>query len=110
MIHDRVAYCAPRGIPYTRFVGGPDVWDRLSRVLAVAWDRHERQRCPGCGTHPDDWDESRGGDRNAFYADDYKCLGDEYLTLKRQEIKDKGPGWRVGLVRRPLVTTEGGGE
>ncbi len=109
MIHDRMAYCGPRGIPYRRFLGGPDVWDRLSRFLAVAWDRHERELCRGCGTHPDEWDEKRGGDRDAFQAVAHFCRGDELIGQKQDEIKDRGPGWRAGLARRQMITNEGGG-
>jgi hypothetical protein len=68
-----MAYCGPRGIAYEDFVE----WGQLSQDLALAWNERERTRCPGCGTHPADWDESRGGDVNAWYADLHRCLGCE---------------------------------
>lgn len=52
-----MAYCGPRGIPYTRFLGGIDEWDDLSRAAALAWDEAERHRCNGCGQDRDDWYE-----------------------------------------------------
>lgn len=49
-----MAYCGPRSIPYTEFLGGGEGWDDYSRSAALAWQRHESERCSGCGQHPTD--------------------------------------------------------
>jgi hypothetical protein len=46
----RMAYCGPRGIPLSQFLG----WEQSDQDAALAWQTHEALRCPGCGTHPDD--------------------------------------------------------
>lgn len=43
-------YCGPRGIPLSTFLS----WPQEDQDAALAWQRHEEQRCPGCGRHPDD--------------------------------------------------------
>ena len=42
-----MAYCGPRGIPYTTFLG----WDPLSQDAAIAWAIRENDACGGCGLH-----------------------------------------------------------
>jgi len=46
----RMAYCGPRGIPLSAFLG----WSRLDQEAALGWAAHEAARCSQCGTHPDD--------------------------------------------------------
>lgn len=45
-----MAYCGPKGIPLDEFLG----WPETSQAAALAWQAHERRRCPACGYHPDD--------------------------------------------------------
>lgn len=49
-----MAYCGPRGVPYSHWLGGADEWDDLSRAAALAWAEREADRCPGCGLHRSD--------------------------------------------------------
>jgi hypothetical protein len=72
-----MAYCAPRGIPHSHFLGGPLQWTELDREKALWWLIHDRQRCPHCGTRPDEWDEKAGGDRHAYRAEPHHCRGCE---------------------------------
>lgn len=61
------------------------------------------QRCPGCGTHPDDWDPARGGAVDAFVADLDVCRGCASLEKERAELdkaRERGnvrPGTTVRL-------------
>lgn len=64
-------YCAPRGIPHSVFLS----WEPSDQDKALAWARLNRATCKGCGTRPDEWDESRGGDRDAYHVDEYTCPG-----------------------------------
>ena len=47
----RVAYCAPRGIPLDAFLA----WPVESQAAALAWQEQQESRCPGCGTHAEEW-------------------------------------------------------
>lgn len=50
-----MAYCGPRGIPYTTFLGDDNGWDDLSRAAALAWQADQDKRCQGCGQDRADW-------------------------------------------------------
>lgn len=43
-----MAYCGPRGIPLSTFLG----WPANDQDAALAWSGYESQRCSTCGTHP----------------------------------------------------------
>lgn len=47
--------------------------------MALDWSEREASRCPDCGTPAEDWDEERGGDRDAYRAQLHHCRGDELL-------------------------------
>ena len=64
-----MAYCGPRGIPYTQFLGADPRWDDLSREAALAWQADEDHRCNGCGQDRDDWYE-RDAEGEIVYGDD----------------------------------------
>lgn len=85
-----MAYCGPRGIPYMHFIGGPDEWDPISQDLALEWSARERAKCPGCGTHPADWDDKRGGHFQAFLATGERCRGCESLAGFEVPKEEKG--------------------
>lgn len=60
--------------------------------------------CPDCGTRAEEWDESAGGDRNAYHPEERRCRGCELLDSRRESIKRRakelGRGIYVTLVRR----------
>lgn len=62
-----MAYCGPRGIPLSVFLE----WDAADQDAALAWSSSEAQKCPGCGTHPEDWRD----DDQAFHAHNIMCPG-----------------------------------
>lgn len=64
-------YCGPRGIPHSRFLD----WSTDDQEKALWWMARERQRCNGCGTHPDEWNEDLGGSREAYKAEERTCPG-----------------------------------
>lgn len=103
-------YCGPRGIPHTQFL----TWSEDDQQKALWWMARDRQRCTGCGTHPDDWNEDVGGDRFAFVAEERTCPGcrergpaEEALAKERQQGAAKH-GTRVVLVRPTDDDMEGG--
>lgn len=100
-------YCGPHGIPHSHFLGGPRVWTEEDQQKALWWMVRERQRCSGCGTHPDDWNEDLGGRRDAFVAEERTCPGcrergpAEQLLQKEQHSGPAKHGARIVLVRPP---------
>lgn len=81
-------YCGPRGIPYDVFISE---WSPLSQQAALEWSIRERSRCSGCGSPAEDWDADRGGHRQAYHAEGYRCLGCEQLEMvKLGESEGKG--------------------
>lgn len=72
-----MAYCGPRGIAHSVFLGrvvrpGVDPeWLPADRDDALAWQAYENRRCRSCGTHPDEWAE----DKTAYHAHLTECRG-----------------------------------
>jgi hypothetical protein len=66
-----MSYCGPKGIPLSGFLS----WSVADQDAALAWQAHENRRCPGCGTHPDDWNEKKGGSRHAYHGEWGTCQG-----------------------------------
>lgn len=92
-----MAYCGPKGIPLSRFLG----WPQEDQDAALEWQAHEAARCTGCGTHTYEWNPSEGGSRQAYAARLVICPG--CLAKERvsggDEAKNAGPGARVELYR-----------
>lgn len=87
-----MAYCGPRGIPHSHFLGGPPAWTDEDRDKALAWSERERQTHHKCGTRRDEWDPDRGGRRDAYdYLPDV-CPGCE--ALERAEAVLSGSEWQ----------------
>lgn len=95
----RMAYCGPRGIPLSQFLA----WSEADQQAALGWQVNESRRCNSCGTHPDDWDEKSGGDRNAFHAEPVQCPGCVQLERMREapEIVKGQRGVSLKLARGP---------
>lgn len=75
-----MAYCAPKGIPHSVFLG----WSQADRDLALAWQQEQSQTCQQCGTHPAQW----AADPDAFVADLRRCPGCERLEQARKAVPD----------------------
>jgi hypothetical protein len=72
-----MAYCGPRGIPHSVFLGGPAGWTQDDRDKALAWQELQRQTCHACGTRAEEWDPDQGGDRGAYTFEIAVCPGCE---------------------------------
>jgi hypothetical protein len=89
-----MAYCGPRGIPLSVFLGrvaAPDEseWLPEDREAALSWSAFEGRRCKHCGTHPDEWDD----DKLAYHAHLTECRGCRQLQrLSNTDDAKKGEG------------------
>lgn len=93
-------YCGPRGLPRSEFLR----WAKDDRDAALVWLQRSRQRCHGCGTHPDEWDEKLGGHPRAYVATIHSCPGcaatenrQRRLDQERKGNELEFAGKRVGL-------------
>jgi hypothetical protein len=97
-----MAYCGPRGIPLSAFLG----WAAGDQQAALAWQAYESRRCTGCGSHPDDWDPELGGDLRAYRAVTRICQGCVELQRRHAdpELRDGNGhpvrGLHIHLTRR----------
>lgn len=100
-----MAYCGPRGIPESTFLGSPTpgVWTDTDRLAALEWQLWESRRCPSCGTHAEDWDPELGGQRHAYSARLHECEGCVRIEQVGRTEESKRPGMRI------RVTKAGGG-
>jgi hypothetical protein len=90
-----MSYCGPKGIPLSRFLS----WSTGDQDAALAWQAHENRRCQGCGTHPDAWNEKKGGSRTAFHSEWYTCPGciETQRLNESPEVQNAGRGVHVRL-------------
>jgi hypothetical protein len=68
-----MAVCSAYGIPHSAFTS----WDRDDRDKALWWHIYKAETCQSCGTRPEEWDESQGGDLHAYVAEPIHCRGCE---------------------------------
>lgn len=84
------------------------MWTQQDRDKAIWHARHKAERCGSCGTHPDEWDPAKGGDRHAYAAVQSRCAGCAALE-QQQEALESAPkgerirGVRIVLKRRPTI-------
>jgi hypothetical protein len=83
-------YCGAHGIPHSRFLA----WDRDDRDKAIVWMIRDRQRCPQCGTRPDEWDRDKGGHDFAYNAELHRCWG-----CRTKAVASRQPSWKAHLER-----------
>ncbi|MGE3811319.1 MAG: hypothetical protein AB7I24_07205 [Candidatus Nanopelagicales bacterium] len=80
------------------------MWTDEDREKAIWWSIHERERCPECGTRPDEWDPAKGGHDHAYSYELLKCWGCEEKAKGEKKITDRmGVGVSVRLVRNTGV-------
>ncbi|HET7386845.1 MAG TPA: hypothetical protein VFJ19_09320 [Nocardioidaceae bacterium] len=102
MLAEEMAYCGPRGIPHSHFLGGPAVWTDLDRDKALAWAALDRRTCRECGTRPEEWNPEQGGQvRPVDYAV-VICPGCEAKQRTVRQARDLGsvPGLQVLAYRK----------
>ena len=99
-----LAVCAQYLISHSHFLGGPNRWTADDREKAIWWLRRQREACGDCGTRPEEWDEKRGGHRNAYVAKYEHCRGCEVKQSGEKALesdrKHYPKGMRVALVAR----------
>lgn len=96
-----MAYCAPRGIPLSAFLS----WSQADQDAALGWAAYEARRCQGCGTHPDEWSEKAGGDRQAYHPEIHECEGCVHLDRTRQSERmtsGEERGLHIRLAHGPM--------
>jgi hypothetical protein len=103
-----MAYCGPRGLPHSFFLGGPHRWTDADRDKALAWAAQERSRCGGCGTRKAEWDEKRGGDRKAYRAEADICPGCEQTERKQHQLTSD-EAWKHQRGKRVVLVPNGDG-
>ena len=52
----------------------------------LAWEMEVLERCPVCHTRHDEWAE----DRNAYYVDEWRCLGCEKIEYSKDAWREEG--------------------
>lgn len=99
-------------ISHSHFLGGPAVWTQQDRDKAIWLAAHEGEICRSCGTHPDEWDPTKGGDRHAYVAKLHRCAGCAAVEQRQEALaadKSKDRGTTVILRRpEPVEATIGG--
>jgi len=93
--------CAAHHCSHSHFLGGPPEWTQLDRDKAIWWQIRTATTCSQCGTRPEEWDEKRGGDLNAYAGTVAHCRGCE-VRAQMQEQFDKSP---KGSFRRGSYVT-----
>lgn len=99
-----MAYCGPRGIPWSEFL----TWPKWDRDAAIVWARQQAETCT-CGTRLEEWDREAGGHPAAYVATVRECPGCAAIERREERLRkqiDKGdarPGSRVVLrLQRPF--------
>ena len=83
-------------------------WDSDDRDKAMWHQLRKRERCQGCGTHPDDWDPAAGGHVDAYVAKRVHCKGcqtkesgEEAFEREKKDGAKARRGTTVRLARNP---------
>jgi hypothetical protein len=93
--------CHKWGIPHSRFRGhGDGTWTDLDRRKALAYADYLKAVCPTCGTRAEEWDETVGGDEDAYRAITHRCVGCQVIADKQKQVPegDEGHGVKVLLI------------
>lgn len=93
--------CHQWGIPHSFFRGhGDGTWSDLDRRKAIAYAAYHRQVCAACGTRPAEWDETVGGDEDAYRAVTHRCVGCQIIADRQQTLPEgeEAHGMKVGLI------------
>jgi hypothetical protein len=95
-------YCGPHGIPHSAFLG----WSDSDQQKAIWWMARSDQRCSGCGTHPDDWNEDLGGHPDAYHPEERVCPGCQRRSIAQDQLdKARTAGESKHGVRVVLIPT-----
>lgn len=107
-------YCAPRGIPYSEFMGralvaGEPRWTQDDTLLAIEWQRWQSEICGGCG-HPLSESLDEGNDYQArqlaCFACEVKERAEKAASAKENADTSGKKITAVWVGRRPLFNSE----
>lgn len=92
-----MAYCAPRGIPHSVFLGravglGEPAWLDADRDKAIWWLIHQRLTCSNCGTRAEEWQD----DDHAYVPEAHFCRGCEVKARADDEFERHRKQYRRG--------------
>lgn len=80
-------------------------WDNEDVLKALAWKVEQALMCSDCGTRLEEWDEDKGGSRDAYLPSLYDCpgckaAGDalEAESKERSNYKRSSNGLKVRLL------------
>lgn len=93
--------CRDYRIPHSLFrAHGDGTWSDLDRRKALAYQAYRQMVCPSCGTRAEEWDESVGGDEDAYRATTHRCVGCQILADEQKNVPegDEGHGVKVLLI------------
>lgn len=79
-VRAELAYCVPKGIPYSTFLG----WSDEDRNAALDFEAAMRTVCRSCGTRAAEWAE----DRFAYVGQFYSCPGCEVIDQERRNVPE----------------------
>lgn len=85
------------------------MWTDEDRDKAIWHAKYKAERCSGCGTHPDEWNPNKGGDRQAYGAVEERCAGCAALEQHQEALSSRAKEDRVRGVRvvlRPRAEIE----
>ncbi|WP_424216023.1 hypothetical protein ACN20G_28155 (plasmid) [Streptomyces sp. BI20] len=103
-----MAYCGPRGIPYSVFMGravaaGEGAWTEDDTALAVEWQRIQDETCAGCGQPLSESLEDDGG----FVTELIRCHGCKAREERVAELAEaEQPRHGVKVLVRQLPPDE----
>ncbi len=93
---------------YQKFHSEFLAYSKDDRDKAIAWFLRQREACPSCGTRAEEWDEDRGGHRDAYIAVHERCRGCEIKERgESTQPKDAGRGVSTVLKPNPKVGRRG---
>lgn len=101
--------CETYRISHSHYLGGPAVWTQQDRDKAIWHAKYKAERCGSCGTHPDEWDPKKGGDRQAYAAVETRCAGCAALEKQQELYESRAKEERVRgvhIVLRPRAEIE----
>jgi len=103
-----MSICETYRISHSHFLGGPMVWTDEDRDKAIWHAKYKAERCSSCGTHPDEWNPRKGGDRQAYGAVEERCAGCAALEQRQESLaaapkEDRMRGVRVVLRTRAEI-------
>jgi hypothetical protein len=73
-------------------------WDEGDREKALTFKYDQQVTCSSCGTRPEEWDPTAGGNRFAYVSKQHYCHGCDLLAQERENVREDAKGVTVYLV------------